>query len=151
MWPASRLGDVTKHELLHRFVWGVPVYRQRFGALACAPAIERFSRLVRAYTARAGEFRAPFDGAVECHETTSGGARHGKRGWGAGGKVIVFGVVERNGQVRAMPIAGHSQAEVTPHIQPHTREGALHDTDEWQAHATLTLRAEHVVIRKEKG
>ncbi len=40
-----------------------------------------------------------------CDETTFGGARHGKRGWGADGKVIVFGIVKRNGQVKAMPIA----------------------------------------------
>jgi transposase len=151
VWSASRLSDATKHELLRRFVWGVPVYRQRFGAPASAPAVERFYRLVRACMAWAEEFREPFDGALECDETTFGGARHGKRGWGAAGKVIVFGIVKRNGQVKAMPIAAHSRVEVMRHIQAHTREGALYYTDEWQAYATLRLRGEHVVIRKEKG
>lgn len=98
VWSASRLSDAVKHELLRRFVWGVPVYRQRFGGLASAPVIERFYRLVRACMAWAEEFREPFAGAIECDETTFGGARHGKRGWGAAGKVIVFGIVKRNGQ-----------------------------------------------------
>lgn len=151
VWSASRLSDATKHELLRRFVWGVPVYRQRFGALASAPAIERFYRLVRACMAWAEDFREPFTGPVECDETTFGGARHGKRGWGAAGKVIVFGIVKRNGQVKAIPIAAHTRAVVMRHIQAHTREGALYYTDEWQAYATLKMRGEHVVIRKEKG
>lgn len=42
-WSASRLKDAVKYELLRRFVWGVPVYRQRFGAPASGPAIERGS------------------------------------------------------------------------------------------------------------
>ncbi|HWO99065.1 MAG TPA: transposase [Methylococcus sp.] len=150
-WSASRLSDATKHELLRRFVWGVPVYRQRFGSPACAPATERFSRLVRACMAWAEELREPFEGALECEETTFGGARHGKRGWGAYGKGIVFGMIKRNGQVKALPIAAHRRAEVMRHIQAPAREGALYYTDEWQAYATLRMRGEQVGIRKEKG
>jgi hypothetical protein len=42
----------------------------------------------------------PVRRAIECDETTFGGARHGKRGWGAAGKVIVFGLVKRKNGVR---------------------------------------------------
>jgi len=70
---------------------------------------------------------------------------------GAAGNVIVFGVVKRNGHVKAMPIAAHNQLEVMREIQAHTREGSLYYTDEWQAYATLRTRGEHVMIRKEKG
>lgn len=129
----------------------MPVYRQRFGSPASAPAAERFYRLVRACMAWAEEPREPFEGALECDETTFGGAQLGKRGGGAYGKVIVFGIIKRNGQAKALPIAAHSRAEVMLHIQAHTREGALYYTDEWQAYATLKMRGEHVVIRKEKG
>src|SRR5689334_10344138 len=37
--------------------------------------------------AMVAQLREPFDGAIECDETTFGGARKGKRGWGALGKV----------------------------------------------------------------
>lgn len=36
-------------------------------------------------------------------------------------------------------------------IDAHTRKGSLYYTDQWQADATLKLRGDHVVIRKEKG
>ena len=133
------------------FVLGVPAYRQRFRSDVSAPTRERFYRLLRACCAAAEQLREPFSGAVECDETTFGGARPGKRGWGAAGKVFVFGLVQRNGQVKAMPIPARSQIEVMREIQAHTREGSLYYTDEWQAYVTLRLRGEHVVIRKEKG
>ena len=37
------------------------------------------------------------------------------------------------------------------HIQAKTRESSLYYIDEWQAYATLRLRGDHVIIRKEKG
>ena len=40
-----------------------------------------------------------FDGAVELDESYFGGVRKGKRGRGAGGKVVVFGVLKRGGKV----------------------------------------------------
>ncbi|WP_206098387.1 IS1595 family transposase [Oleiagrimonas sp. MCCC 1A03011] len=97
-----------------------------------------------------GEQVKPFEGAIECDETTFGGARKGKRGWGAAGKVIVFGLVKRNGQVKAMPIPVHDRVSIMREIEAHTHEGALYYTDQWQAYATLKLRGEHVMIRKEK-
>ena len=40
-----------------------------------------------------------FDGAVELDESYFGGARKGKRGRGATGKVVVFGILKRGGKV----------------------------------------------------
>lgn len=88
---------------------GVPVRRQGFAAPASAVSMERSYRLCHACCARKEQLHEPFSGALECDETTFGEAKHGKRGWGAGGKVIVFGVVKRNGCVKAIPIAAHSQ------------------------------------------
>lgn len=150
-WDCSRLSEAKKHRLLEWFALGVPVYRQRFRQVASAPATERFYRLIRACMAQEEQLGEPLEGALEFDETTFGGARHGKRGWGAAGKMIVFGIIKRNGKVKAMPIAAHSRAEVMREIQAHTREGSLYYTDEWQAYATLRLRGTHVVIRKEKG
>ena len=39
------------------------------------------------------------DGAVELDESYFGGARQGKRGRGAAGKVVVFGILKRGGKV----------------------------------------------------
>ena len=40
-----------------------------------------------------------FDGAVELDESYFGGVRKGKRGRGAAGKVVVFGLLKRGGKV----------------------------------------------------
>jgi transposase len=40
-----------------------------------------------------------FDGEIELDESYFGGARKGKRGRGAAGKVIVFGILKRGGKV----------------------------------------------------
>ena len=101
--------------------------------------------------AYAEHLRAPFEGALECDESTFGGARKGKRGWGAAGKVLVFGIVKRNGLVKAQPIAARDRVSVMEVIQAQSREGSLYYTDEWQAYATLRMRGEHVTIRKAKG
>ncbi|MDO5611410.1 MAG: IS1595 family transposase [Pseudomonadota bacterium] len=145
------MSAAAKRRLLDLFVLGVPSYRQRFGSTVSAASRERFYRLLRACCAQVEQLREPFDGAIECDETTFGGARHGPRGWGALGKVIVFGLVKRNGRVKAMPVPAHNRASVMREIAAHTREGALYYTDEWQAYATLRLRGEHVMIRKAKG
>jgi transposase len=120
-----RLSATTKHRLLELFVLGVPSYRQRFRSTTSAASRERFYRLVRASCALIEQLREPFEGAIECDETTFGGARKGKRGWGAAGKVIVFGLVKRNGQVKAMPIAAHDRLSVMREIEAHARGCAL--------------------------
>ena len=40
-----------------------------------------------------------FDGSVELDESYFGGRRKGRRGRGAAGKVVVFGILKRNGRV----------------------------------------------------
>ncbi|MEY8173186.1 hypothetical protein AB9D46_19840, partial [Burkholderia multivorans] len=86
VWDSVRLSSRQKTRLLELFVLGVPVYRQRFDTSISAKSRERFYRLIRACMAQQEQLREPFGGALECDETTFGGARHGKRGWGAAGK-----------------------------------------------------------------
>ncbi|OSI23614.1 transposase, partial [Neisseria dumasiana] len=40
-----------------------------------------------------------FEGAIELDESYFGGKRKGKRGRGAAGKVVVFGILKRGGKV----------------------------------------------------
>lgn len=133
------------------FVLGVPVYRLRFRVHVSASAMERFFRLIRATLALKEECREPFRGAVECDETTFGGHRPGKRGWGAAGKVIVLGILQRDGEVRVFPVQGRSGGEVIRLVKEHTRPGSLYYTDDWHAYGSLAVRGDHIVVRKEGG
>lgn len=151
IWDLSRLPEATKKRLLEYFVLGVPVYRLRFRMAVSAPAAERFYRLSRAACAYAEELREPLFGHLELDETTFGGHRPGKRGWGAAGKVIVFGILKRNGTVRLSPISERKHREIIGKVVSQTTPGSLYYTDEWQAYTSLRMRGSHIVIRKEKG
>jgi transposase len=93
------LSEATKRRLLEYFVLGVPAYRLRFRSPVSLEATERFFRLCRRVLALAEECQQPFAGRIECDEAMFGGKRMGKRGWGAAGKVLVFGILQRNGRV----------------------------------------------------
>lgn len=150
-WTASRLSEATKRRLVDYFVLGVPSYRLRFHGLASPPTIERFYRMMRHVLCLAEDCTEAFDGAIECDETMFGGYRAGKRGWGAAGKVIVLGILKRNGLVRVFPVKGRGRAELISLIITHTLPGSLYYTDDWQAYASLAVRGEHVIVSKEKG
>ena len=151
VWSASRLSNRNKRRLAEMFALGVPGYRLRFRGIASAPTIDRFYRRIRACCAIEEHLREPFAGSLECDETTFGGARHGKRGWGAAGKIIVFGILKRNGTIRAYPLDRRRKVEIERLISEHTRPGSLYYTDDWQAYVSLAVRGDHLVVRKERG
>jgi transposase len=150
-WQSTRLSEATKRRLVDYFVLGVPAYRLRFHALASAPTVERFYRLIRQVLAIAEESTTAFTGSIEGDETMFGGYRAGKRGWGAAGKVIVLGILQRNGVVRVFPVKGRGRAELERLIVTHTLPGSLYYTDDWQAYASPSVRGQHIVVRKERG
>ncbi len=149
VWDSSRLTDAIKRRLLEFFVLSVPVYRMRFRVAASRPAMQRFFRLIKAVLAVEEECREPFHGGVECDETTFGWRRAGKRGWGAAGKIIVFGILQRNGTVRVFPVQGGKGSEVISLISMHTKPGSLYYTDDWHAYGSLAVRGDRIVVRKE--
>jgi transposase len=151
VWAESQLPAALKHRLVEMFALGVPVYRQRFRTDTSSAARERFYRVLRACCAHAEELREPFAGVIECDESLFGGSRKGKRGWGAAGKVVVFGIVQRDGQVKAFPIPARKAEEVVNLVCAHTTPGSLYYTDDWQAYASLRVQGDHIVVRKEKG
>lgn len=79
----------------------------------------------------------PLSGHVEIDETMVGGKRKGKRGRGAGGKAVVFGMVERDGPVRAGPVPNVKSATLKPIIYQNVVRGSLISTDEFSAYRTL--------------
>src|SRR5918911_694245 len=125
VWQSIRLSERTKLKLLDYFTLGVPAYRLRFRGPASRAATERFFHLTRQVMSLSEESTAAFEGAIECDETMFGGYRAGKRGWGAAGKVIVLGILQRNGVVIIFPIKGRRRAELERLIVTHTLPGSL--------------------------
>jgi transposase len=91
------------------------------------------------------------DGENEVDESMYGGHRKGKRGWGAAGKHIVFGMYQRNGFVFTFPVPDRSISTLIPLAQKHSHAGSLSYPDDWHAYTRLSVKGDHVVIVKGKG
>jgi transposase-like protein len=79
----------------------------------------------------------PLGGHVEVDEMYFGGKRKGKRGRGASGKSIVFGMVERGGDVITRVVPNARSKTLYPHIIKGIEPGSIISTDEWVAYKSL--------------
>ena len=69
-----------------------------------------------------------------------GGKRSGKRGRGADGKTIVFGMRQREGAVRTGVVSDVRRKTTEPIVRENMRHGPLVHTDEWWAYTNLGKR-----------
>ena len=75
--------------------------------LSCLATIERTFRVLRQsiYDESLQKLKElKLSGRIEIDEALFGGHRKGKRGWGAEGKTLVFGIYQRNGNVITFPV-----------------------------------------------
>ena len=94
----SRLNFRQQSELIKLFVAGATA--RTAGELVGVhrnTAVSYFMRLSRLITAHLPSYR--LSGEVEADENYFGGGRKGKRGRGAAGKIVVFGLLKRSSKV----------------------------------------------------
>ena len=70
-----------------------------------------------------------FDGEVEADESCFGGHRKGRRGTGAAGKVIVFGLLKRNGKVYTVAVPNTQTTILLPIIREQVKPDSIVYTD----------------------
>ncbi len=108
------------------------------------------------HAARTRSFSRPLDGQVEADESFFGGKEANKhrakrlpKATGGMGKTIVFGVMERGGELRTKPIEDIKDArkEVTFSVKP----GATLVTDEHSVYRNLNGRYDHHTVKHSKG
>jgi transposase len=73
---------------------------------------------------------AMLQGHVEADEAYVGGRRPGKRGRGAAGKTIVFGMQERGGRLAVEPVANVKMATLREAVLRNVEKGSTVSTDE---------------------
>ena len=66
-----------------------------------------------------------FEGEIEVDESYFGGARKGKRGRDAAGKIAVFGFLKRNGKVYTVVVPNAQPATLLPIIREKVRPDTL--------------------------
>ena len=147
--PLNELSHV-----LYLFVLGVPSYRCRGYLPVSLKTAQRIYTLFRKamYDSAMEELQKMIlAGEVEMDETMYGGHRKGKRGWGAAGKHIVFGLYQRNGQVITFPVPDRTTDTLIPLVFQHTKPGSLYYSDDWHAYTWLSIKGDHVVVKKVRG
>jgi len=78
-----------------------------------------------------------FDGKIELDESYFGGRRKGKRGRGAAGKIIVFGILKRGGKVYTQPVTNVKRATLMPIIYSKIKLDSIVYTDCHTSYSSL--------------
>jgi len=92
-----------------------------------------------------------FSGKIEVDEAYFGGVRKGKRGRGAAGKIPVFGLMKRNGEVKVLFPQQVDKETLQGAIKTHVRPHSWVYSDSLRAYDRLDLEGfRHVRIRHEK-
>ena len=84
-----------------------------------------------------------FDGAVELDESYFGGARKGKRGRGAAGKVVVFGILKRGGKVFTKVVNDTKAITLMPPITRKVAPDSVVYTDCYRSYNALDVSDFH--------
>ena len=84
-----------------------------------------------------------FQGIVELDESYFGGVRKGKRGRGAAGKVVVFGILKRGGKVYTKVVNDTRSATLMPVIQRKIAPDSIVYTDSYRSYNALDVSGFH--------
>ena len=107
----------------------------------------RMGQQIRILMAKADGFEI-LKGHVEADEAYVGGYRPGKRGRGAAGKTVVFGMKERGGRMHAQPVPDARKDTLRPIILEGVKKGSTISTDEFLSYELLTWEGyRHGVVR----
>ena len=140
-----RLKKSTQSRLLEYFVLEVTA-RSAANLLGIQPnSAILFYRKVRQvidiYLAQ--EASEIFNGDIEIDESYFGGVRKGKRGRGAAGKVVVFGMLKRHGKVYTVVVENTKAATLMPVIANKIKPDSVVYTDTYRSYDALDVTEFH--------
>jgi transposase len=140
----SRLLPSIQQELIRQFVAGVPARTAaELTGVNRNTAILFFHKLREVIAGKLAE-EAPFlDGEIEVDESYFGGARKGKRGRGAAGKVPVFGLLKRGGKVHAVMIPDAKSLTLMGIMRERIRPDSIVYTDSFRSYDVLDVSEFH--------
>jgi len=136
----SRLSSTVQRALLEHFVAGTPARSAaELVGVNRHTATLYYQKLREEIASRLGHEAPELSGEVEVDESYFGGARKGKRGRGAAGKVPVFGLLKRAGKVHAVMIADARSATLAGIIRECVKPDSVVYTDAYRSYDVLDV------------
>lgn len=110
-------------------------------------AVKRIYDTLRLAIIRACEREAgKLSGEIELDEAYFGGRRKGRRGRGAAGKSVVFGLLERDGRVYTKVVPAVSKEVLMDVIREKSRKGSVYYTDQFKSYNSLKRFGKHYTL-----
>jgi len=139
-------------EIIKGFYQQVPAYRLATDLKLDQKTVARVYQHLRECLYHTAELEAgKLRGEIELDEAYFGGRRKGKRGRGAAGKSLVFGLLERKGRVYTKVVEHVSAAELMQHIRQRTRKGSVYYTDSFRGYQSLKRYGKHHQVNHSKS
>jgi transposase-like protein len=134
----SKISERKMRQIIKYFAFDLTASKTSEIVALTRPSVSRIFVKIRNRIAEETERASPFSGTVEVDESYFGARRvRGKRGRGASGKTIVFGIFKRNGSVYTEIVpnckAQTLQAIIRGHVAPET---VIH-SDKWRGYDGL--------------
>jgi transposase len=140
-----KLSKKTQSRLLEFFILEVTA-RSAANILDIQPnSAALFYRKIRQVIAfnLALEASEVFNGDIELDESYFGGVRKGKRGRGAAGKVVVFGMLKRHGKVYTVVVENTKATTLMPVIANKIKPDSVVYTDTYRSYDALDVTEFH--------
>lgn len=127
--------EISAHRVARELHMSFPPIWQRF------MAYRRWMAMLAETEAR------PLTGELECDESYFGGRRRGRaRGRARGHKVVVFGILERQGRVSTVVVPQADEATLMQEIQQRALKGAVFYTDRFRSYQSLKRYGKHLPV-----
>ena len=121
----SRISEAKFREIIKYFSLDLEAKKISILTGVSEQTLTKYFYKIREKIAEICEDEAKFSGVVEIDESYYGARRQrGKRGRGARGKTIVFGLLKRNGKVYTQIVKNVSRAELLSIIKGKVLEGS---------------------------
>ncbi|MCB9809726.1 IS1595 family transposase [Candidatus Peribacteria bacterium] len=136
----SRISEAKFREIIKYFSLDLEAEKIAQLTNISRPTINKIVTKIREIIAEESEKATRESGVFEVDESYFGAKRvRGKRGRGAKGKTIVFGLLKRDGKVYTQIIQNVSRKEIIPIIKGKILEGSTVNSDGWKSYDSLIL------------
>ncbi len=136
----SRLTNAVQRALIVQFVAGTPARTaaELVGVNRHTATLyyHKLRELIAWHLAQETPF---FEGQVEVDESYFGGVRKGKRGRGAAGKSVVFGLLKRAGKVHTTMLTNTTSKTLVGLIREHVQPDSVVYTDSYRSYDKLDV------------